>query len=210
MLLAAMQNTWLLMPTQQLCYQMVYRMNRLLLFSALAILFGAVCDLLTKPHERIAVLGIGGLGHLAVQYSKAAGFYTIAITHSKDKEDLASKLGADLIVSNGEALKQAGGGADVILVTSNSYKAASESLKGLRPDGRMVLMGFSTEPLIVTSEIIGNRSRIIGSIQNDQEYLHETSDYVAKGKVKGIAQTLSMIIVGLTRTKLLEICAFVQ
>ena len=116
--------------------------------------------------------GIGGLGHLAVQYSKAAGFYTIATTHSKDKEDLASKLGADLIVSNGEALKQAGGAA-VILVTSNSYNAASESLKGLRPYGRMVLMGFSTEPLRVTSEIIGNRSHIIGYIQNDQEYLYD-------------------------------------
>ena len=141
-----------------------------------------------KPHERIAVLGIGGLGHLAVQYSKAAGFYTIAITHSKDKEELSSKLGADLIASNGEILKQAGG-ADVILVTSNSYKAASESLKGLRPDGRMVLMGISDEPLIVTSEIIGNRSRIIGSQQNDQEYLYEALDYVAKGKVKVIAET---------------------
>ena len=141
-----------------------------------------------KPHERIAVLGIGGLGHLAVQYSKAAGFYTIAITHSKDKEELASKLGADLIASNGEILKQAGG-ADVILVTSNSYKTAGESLKGLRPDGRMVLMGISDEPLIVTSEIIGNRSRIIGSQQNDQEYLYEALDYVAKGKVKVIAET---------------------
>jgi dehydrogenase len=113
-----------------------------------------------KPHERIAVLGIGGLGHLAVQYSKAAGFYTLAITHSKDKEGLASKVGADLIVSNGDALKQAGG-ADVILVTGNSYKTASESFQGLRPDGRMVLMGLSNEPLIVTSEIIENRSRII-------------------------------------------------
>jgi alcohol dehydrogenase len=141
-----------------------------------------------KPHERIAVLGIGGLGHLAVQYSKAAGFYTIAITHSKDKENLASKLGADLIVSNGERLKPAGG-ADVILVTSNSYTAASESLKGLRPDGRMVLMGLSDEPLIVTAEIIGNRSRIIGSTQNDHEYLYEALDYVAKGKVKVIAET---------------------
>jgi alcohol dehydrogenase len=47
-----------------------------------------------KPHERIAVSGIVGLDHLAVQYSKAAGFFTIAITHSKDKENLASKLGA--------------------------------------------------------------------------------------------------------------------
>jgi D-arabinose 1-dehydrogenase-like Zn-dependent alcohol dehydrogenase len=57
------------------------------------------------------------------------------IAQTKDKEGLASKLGADLIVSNGETLGQAGG-ADVILVTSNSYKAAGESLKGLRPDGR--------------------------------------------------------------------------
>jgi alcohol dehydrogenase len=108
---------------------------------------------------------------------------------------LASKLGVDLIVSNGEALKQRGG-ADVILVTSNSYKAASESLKGLRPDGRMVLMGFSTEPLIVTPEILINRSRIIGSIQNDLEYLYEALDYVAKGKVKVIAETYSLHHIG--------------
>jgi alcohol dehydrogenase len=98
-----------------------------------------------KPHERIAMLGIGGLGHLAVQYSKAAGFYTIAITHSKDKEESVRKLGADMVVDNGEALKQTGG-ADVILVTGNSYKAATEVVMGLRPDGRLLLMGASVEP----------------------------------------------------------------
>ena len=48
-----------------------------------------------KPHERIAVLGIGGLGHLAVQYAKAAGFDTIAISHSPDKDKLIKELGAD-------------------------------------------------------------------------------------------------------------------
>jgi alcohol dehydrogenase len=58
-----------------------------------------------KSHEKIAVLGIGGLGHLAIRFSKAAGFYTIGITHSKDKEELARNLGADMIVSNGDALK---------------------------------------------------------------------------------------------------------
>jgi alcohol dehydrogenase len=58
-----------------------------------------------------------------------------------------------MVVSNGEALKRAGG-ADVILVTSNSYNAASEVIKGLRPDGRLVLMGVSDEPLLVTAEII--------------------------------------------------------
>jgi alcohol dehydrogenase len=74
-----------------------------------------------KPHERIAVVGIGALGHLRIQYSKAAGFETIAVTHSKDKEELAYKLGADSLVSDGEALLKDGEGADVILATSNSY-----------------------------------------------------------------------------------------
>jgi alcohol dehydrogenase len=51
-----------------------------------------------QPHERVAVLGIGGLGHLAVQYAKAAGFETIAISHSPDKDKLIRELGADEIV----------------------------------------------------------------------------------------------------------------
>ena len=55
-----------------------------------------------KPHERIAVVGIGALGHLGIQYSKAAGFETIAVTHSKDKEELAYKLGADSVVPDGD------------------------------------------------------------------------------------------------------------
>ena len=94
-------------------------------------------------------------------------------------------------MGNGEALKQAGG-ADVILVTDNSYKAANEVLSGLRPGGRVVLMGASLEPLIVSSEIIPNRSRIIASTQNGPEYLYEALDYVAKGKVRIIAETFSL------------------
>ena len=58
-----------------------------------------------KPHNRIAIVGIRRLGHLGIQYSKAAGFHTIAITHSKDKEELAYKLGADQVVNNGKDLK---------------------------------------------------------------------------------------------------------
>jgi alcohol dehydrogenase len=61
-----------------------------------------------KPHERVAVLGIGGLGHLAVQYAKAAGFETIAISHSPDKEKMIRDLGADLIVRDGKSLAAAG------------------------------------------------------------------------------------------------------
>jgi alcohol dehydrogenase len=148
-----------------------------------------------EPHERIAVVGIGALGHLGIQYSKAAGFETIAVTHSKDKEELAYKLGADSVVTNGDALLKEkgqhdassadGGGADVILATSNSYKATADAIKGLRPDGRVILMGVSpTESLTVPPEILFKRIRILGSTQNDREHLYEALDYVAKGKVK--------------------------
>jgi alcohol dehydrogenase len=129
---------------------------------------------------------------LAIQYSKAAGFHTTAITHSKDKEELTSKLGADVVVDSGDALKQSGG-SDIILVTNNSYKTVEDALKGLRPDGRLILIGFSGEPLVITSaEIIVNRWRILGSTQNGQEYLYKALDFVAKGKVKVIAETFSL------------------
>jgi len=144
-----------------------------------------------KPHERIAVVGVGGLGHLAIQYAKVCGFETIAITHSKDKEELAYKLGANAVVSDGKGLKNSGG-ADVILATSNSYKATSDTLKGLRPDGRLVLMGISDEPLIVTGHLLYGRGRIIGSVQNDREYLYEALDYVAKGKVRVMTESFPL------------------
>jgi alcohol dehydrogenase len=146
-----------------------------------------------KPHERIAVVGIGGLGHLALQYSKAAGFETIAITHSKDKEELARKLGADFVVSDGQGLREVGG-ADIVLATSNSYKAAADTLRGLRPDGRLMFIGASDEAFTIPSpgEFLANRHQIIGSQQNGREYLYEALDYVSKGKVKVVAETFPL------------------
>jgi len=145
-----------------------------------------------KPHESIAVVGVGGLGHLAVQYSKASGFKTIAVTHSPDKKELATSLGADAVVSNGEELKSTGG-ADVLLATSNSYQSVIDALKGMRPDGRAVIMGVSTEPLQFTAfDLIPKRIRIIGSQQNGPEYLYEALDYVAKGKVKPFIETFPL------------------
>ena len=145
-----------------------------------------------KPHERVAVVGIGALGHLGIQYSNAAGFETIAVTHSKDKEELAYKLGANSVVSDGDMLLKAGG-ADVILATSNSYKATADAIKGLRPDGRVILMGFSTtEPLAISPEILFKHGHIIGSTQNDREHLYEALDYVAKGKVRVMTEIFAL------------------
>src|SRR5579884_2164574 len=142
-----------------------------------------------RPHERVAVLGIGGLGHLAVQYAKAAGFETIAISHSPDKDKMIRELGADEIVRDGKTLA-AVGGADIILSTSNSTKSMVDSIQGLRPDGRLVTMGADVEPVTVSlMDLISKRIRIIGSQQNGPEYLYEALDYVANGKVKTMVET---------------------
>ena len=142
-----------------------------------------------QPHERIAVVGIGGLGHLAVQYAKAAGFTTIAVSRSPDKDRSIRELGADEIVRDGQGLT-AIGGADVILGTSNSNDAMADSIQGLRPDGRFVLMGYEAKPFSVPpADAILKCLRIIGSQQNGTEFLYEALDYAAKGKVKVIVET---------------------
>lgn len=148
-----------------------------------------------KPHERIAVVGIGGLGHLALQYAKAAGFATIAVTKSKDKEKMIRDLGADEVVESGAKL-QAAGGADVLLATSNSWKATEEAAQGMRPDGRVVVMGASNEALGFNLGMMLSRVRIMGSTQNGPEYLYEALDFAAKGKVKVVAETYKLDDIG--------------
>ena len=99
------------------------------------------------------------------------------------------ELGADEIVRDGKSLSAAGG-ADIILSTSNSTKSMVDSIQGLRPDGRFIVMGADAEPLSIS--LIGSalkRIKIIGSQQNGPEYLYEALDYVAQGKVKSIVET---------------------
>lgn len=140
-----------------------------------------------QPHEKIAVLGIGGLGHLAVQFSKACGHETIAVTHSPDKHDLARSLGADLVVADGDEL-QAAGGADVLLLCSNSYEAGQAALKGLRHNGRAVLLGLDpfADFTIPTNPqpFFAQRQKFIGATHNGLNYLTEALDLAASGKVK--------------------------
>jgi alcohol dehydrogenase len=145
-----------------------------------------------QPHERVAIVGIGGLGHLAEQYAKAAGFETIAVSRSSDKDKLIRELGADEIVRDGQGLAHIGG-ADVILGTSNSSDAMADTIQGLRPDGRLVVMGIELKPLPVSpADLIMRRLKIIGSQQSGREYLYEALDYVAKGKVKVIVETYKL------------------
>src|SRR6516225_5350835 len=149
-----------------------------------------------QPGERVAVVGIGGLGHLAVQYAKAAGFHTLAVSHSPDKDRLIRDLGADEVVRDGAGLAGAGG-ADIVLGTSNSMDAMADSIRGLRPDGRLVLMGAEAKPLPVSPpDLIMKRIKIIGSQQNGREYLHEALALAARGKVRVVTETYRLDEIG--------------
>jgi 2-desacetyl-2-hydroxyethyl bacteriochlorophyllide A dehydrogenase len=149
-----------------------------------------------KPGERVAVVGIGGLGHLALQYAKAAGFETIAVSRSPDKDETIRELGADEIVRDGEGLAGAGG-VDIVLGASNSADAMADAVRGLRPDGRLVVMGYEAKPLALSiGDLITRRIRVIGSQQNGREYLYEALDFAAKGKVKVLTETYPLDEIG--------------
>jgi alcohol dehydrogenase len=143
------------------------------------------------PNDRVAVLGIGGLGHLAIQFSRVIGLETIAITHSPDKEAIARQLGAHAIISDGHLLKELGG-VDIILATTNSYRSLNSCLSGLRPDGRVILLGISGEPIEIQADFLLNRQKLIGSQHNHREHLIEALEIGAQGKVKPIIEKYSL------------------
>ncbi len=113
--------------------------------------FNALRNSGARAGDLVVVLGIGGLGHLAVQYAAKMGFTTVAIARTGEVEPLARKLGASFFIASSttnavnELVKL--GGARVILATAPSAKAMSALLPGLGPDGKLVVIGASAEPL---------------------------------------------------------------
>jgi alcohol dehydrogenase len=100
-----------------------------------------------RTGDRIAILGLGGLGHLALQVAKAMGHETIAVTGTAAKRAELRELGADeVVVVQDHAGKDlaAAGGADIVLSTTNAMNQNADVLTGLRPEGRLVIMGVGT------------------------------------------------------------------
>ncbi|MDA8431320.1 MAG: alcohol dehydrogenase [Geobacteraceae bacterium] len=114
--------------------------------------------------ELVAILGVGGLGHLAIQYAAKMGFRVVAIARGTDKEPFVRKLGASHYIDNNdqdpaqELLKL--GGARVILATAPDNTAISAVLDGLGVNGKLIIVGVAAEPLQVSSIplIMGRRS----------------------------------------------------
>ena len=117
-----------------------------------------------RPGDLVAILGIGGLGHLGIQFAAKMGFRTVAIARGMDKEPLARKLGAWSYIDSktqdpaAELLKL--GGAKVVLATVTSGDAMSATLGGLGVNGKLVILGAAAEPLQVPGIplLLGRRS----------------------------------------------------
>jgi D-arabinose 1-dehydrogenase-like Zn-dependent alcohol dehydrogenase len=121
------------------------------------------------PNTLIAVQGIGGLGHLGIQYAKKMGYRVAAVARGTEKASLTATLGADHYVDSsaedpGAALT-ALGGASAIIATAASGASMAGLVAGLRPRGRLIVVGASPDPMPVqTSDLIFGGRSIIGSL----------------------------------------------
>ncbi|MCW1986170.1 UNVERIFIED_ORG: propanol-preferring alcohol dehydrogenase [Sphingomonas sp. R1F5B] len=152
----------------------------------------------TKPGDWVAISGIGGLGHMAVQYAKAMGRKVIAVDVDAAKLDLARRLGAELTVNavqdDAAAFVQAHcGGAQGVLVTAVSRKAFEQALGMAARGGTVVLTGLPPGdfPLSIFNTVLGGIT-VRGSIVGTRLDLIEALDFAAAGKVRATVETVKL------------------
>jgi len=142
-----------------------------------------------KPGQWIAISGIGGLGHIAIQYAKAMGMHVAAIDIHPDKLALAGKMGADLVLNAkedpAEQIQKQIGGVHGVLVTAVSPAAFEQAFDMLRPLGTMALVGLPPGRFgIPIFDTVMKRITVRGSIVGTREDLAEALQFAAEGKVK--------------------------
>ena len=146
--------------------------------------FNALRNSGARAGDVVAVHGIGGLGHLGVQYARQMGFETVAINRGNDKEQLARKLGAhhyiDATASDVVAELQKLGGASVILATAPNAQAISALVDGLAPSGKLLVPAAPAEPLTINVfSLIMRRSSVAGWYSGTAKDSQDTLEFSA-------------------------------
>jgi D-arabinose 1-dehydrogenase-like Zn-dependent alcohol dehydrogenase len=138
--------------------------------------------------EIVAVQGIGGLGHLGIQYARQMGFRTIAIGRGADKAPLAKKLGAHEYLdssSNAAAELQKRGGANLILATAPDSKSMSALMDGVAPNGKLLVVGAGPEPLTISPlQLISGRRDVHGWASGTGKDSEDTMQFSALSGVR--------------------------
>ncbi len=151
--------------------------------------FNALRNSGARAGDLVAVQGIGGLGHLGIQYARQMGFRAVAIGRGKDKEALARKLGAthyiDGAATDPAVELQKFGGARVILATAPDSKSISAVVNGLSKNGKLVVVGASSESITVSPlQLIGGRSSIQGWASGTAKDSEDTMQFSALSGVR--------------------------
>lgn len=147
--------------------------------------------------DRVAVLGIGGLGHLGVQFAVKLGLETVAIARGTEKEPLARELGAHHYIDStagdpAKALLDLGG-ADLILATVTSSGAMAAVFGGLRPLGKLLVLGAAMEPIMVpAAALIGGAKAIAGHASGTSSDSEDTLAFSVLSGVRPMIETMPL------------------
>ncbi|MEA2311806.1 MAG: hypothetical protein QOE28_1774 [Solirubrobacteraceae bacterium] len=156
--------------------------------------FNALRGSSARPGDTVAILGVGGLGHLGVQFAARLGFRTVAIARGRDKEELARRLGAHEYVDSTEQdvaePLQALGGAKVVLATATNADAMTATIGGLGPRGELIVVGASMDPIkIAPALLIGGSKSIRGHASGTSKDSEDTLGFSALTGVKPMIET---------------------
>ncbi len=128
--------------------------------------FNALRNSGARPGDTVAVQGIGGLGHLGIQYARQMGFHVVALSSGSDKEELARKLGAHDYVDTGKTPAADGlqklGGADLVLATAPHASAIASTVGGLKARGKLLIVAAPFEPIQVSAMALLSGKSVAG------------------------------------------------
>jgi uncharacterized zinc-type alcohol dehydrogenase-like protein len=148
-----------------------------------------------NPASRVGVVGIGGLGHLALQFAKTFGAEVTALSTSIDKEDEARKMGADHFVNTRDMaeLKKIAGSFDFLLSTASADQEWQALMNSLRPKGTLCVVGVPPSPIAIQGfPLVNGQRAVVGSNTGSPQDLHEMLDVAARHGVKAITERFPM------------------
>jgi len=159
--------------------------------------FNALRESGARAGSVVAILGVGGLGHLGVQFAAKLGYETVAIARGTDKEPLARELGAHHYVDStasdvAEELRKLGG-ASVVLATVTNAEAMASVIAGLAPRGKLVIVGASMDPMeIPPAALIGGNTEIAGHASGSSQDSEDTLGFSALSGVRPRIETMPL------------------
>ncbi|MGJ8559251.1 MAG: NADPH-dependent aldehyde reductase Ahr [Litorimonas sp.] len=157
--------------------------------------FAPFLDFNLKPTDRVGIIGIGGLGHLAVQFANAWGCEVTAFTSSMDKENELKTLGAHRIVNSrdDDAIKAEKGYFDYILTTVNVSLNWPLFMRALRPEGKLITVGIIPEPMgIPAGALVGGARMVAGSDTGPPDMVAKMLEFCVRHDIKPMIETFPM------------------